>query len=111
MVVQLRLAIDDAVCKKLVCLLTHAERLVKVFAHLLLLKFSLPIFDIRLLFRNLLQVLVHLLVLSQGNVALICLLFSLELARFHVFKFNLAGDEGLALSAEIILIVQIEDSF
>lgn len=59
---------------------------------------------------DLVQVRVHLLLLPQGQVLLIDLFLSFELACLHVFKLNLPCNEGATLLASGVSFTQLENT-
>ena len=86
------------------------ERFADVLPHLLLFEVFLPLFHLEVLLVDLLQILVHFFVLSERRVLLIDLLLDFELAGLHVLKFDLPGNERLALTPGGCAITEIEQA-
>lgn len=76
--------------------LAHVERLDDILAHLLLLEVVLPLFYLKLLPPNLVQVLHHLLFMTQVCIFLVHGFLNFVLAHLHIFQLDLAGNERFA---------------
>lgn len=108
--VDLSLLLQEVLSHLLVCQFSHAQRLIDVFSHLLLLQVHLPLLYLEVLLMDLVHVEHHLFVGYDCLVLFVHLLLRFPLASLHVFKLDLAGYKRTTLSSLHVTVTNLNEA-